>query len=107
MVTRCRSFSSADALVQPGRAIILKGMSNSHRVQIMMEPKDYERLQVIARARQTSVAELIRIAVRERWLERSVRAEAMQAILDMRLDEDFGSPEEIAAEANSRFKDVH
>lgn len=72
-----------------------------------MEPEDYDRLQAIARARRTSVADLVRIAVHDRWLTDARRQEAMESILAMNLDEDFGTPEELAREATSRFVDVH
>ncbi len=43
-------------------------MTASKRAQILMEPEDYRRLEEIARQKNVSVAELIRIAVRERYL---------------------------------------
>jgi hypothetical protein len=43
-------------------------MTASKRAQILMEPEDYRRLEEIARQKNASVAELIRIAVRERYL---------------------------------------
>jgi predicted DNA-binding ribbon-helix-helix protein len=43
-------------------------MTASKRAQILMEPEDYRRLEEIARQKNVSVAELIRSAVRERYL---------------------------------------
>jgi hypothetical protein len=43
-------------------------MAATKRAQILMEPEDYRRLEEIARRRNASVAELIRTAVRERYL---------------------------------------
>lgn len=43
-------------------------MTASKRAQIMMEPDDYRRLEEIAHRREVSVAELIRTAVRDRYL---------------------------------------
>jgi hypothetical protein len=43
-------------------------MTATKRAQILMEPEDYRRLEEIARLRNASVAELIRVAVRERYL---------------------------------------
>ena len=43
-------------------------MTASKRAQILMEPEDYQRLEEIARQKKASVAELIRTAVRERYL---------------------------------------
>jgi len=43
-------------------------MTATKRAQILMEPEDYRRLEEIARQRNASVAELIRVAVRERYL---------------------------------------
>ena len=43
-------------------------MTATKRAQIMMEPDDYRRLEEIARRREVSVAELIRTAVRDRYL---------------------------------------
>ena len=43
-------------------------MATTRRAQILMEPEEYQRLEEIARGRGVSVAELIRRAVRERYL---------------------------------------
>ncbi len=43
-------------------------MARTKRVQVLMEPHEYERLESIAAERGVPVAELIRTAVRERYL---------------------------------------
>jgi hypothetical protein len=43
-------------------------MTATKRAQILMEPDDYRRLEEIARQKNASVAELIRTAVRDRYL---------------------------------------
>ena len=43
-------------------------MTATKRAQILMEPEDYRRLEEIARHTNASVAELIRVAVRDRYL---------------------------------------
>ena len=43
-------------------------MAATRRAQILMEPAEYRRLEDIARRRKISVAELIRGAVREKYL---------------------------------------
>lgn len=56
------------------------------RTQILMEPKEYQQLESIARQEKVSVAELIRKAVRERYLRPEVnRAEIIDRILSMEL----------------------
>ena len=44
-------------------------MGQTRRAQILMEPETYHRLEEIARREQTSVAELIRRAVREKYIK--------------------------------------
>lgn len=43
-------------------------MAHTRHAHILMEPLEYEQLERLARQRRTSVAELIRRAVRERYL---------------------------------------
>lgn len=43
-------------------------MARTKRAQVLMEPDEYERLEAIAAEQGIAVAELIRIAVRERYL---------------------------------------
>jgi len=56
-------------------------MTQTKRAQVLMEPGEYRRLERIARRQGVSVAELIRSAVRERYLltaeERAARVEAI------------------------------
>ena len=44
-------------------------MAHTRRAQILMEPEEYERLERIARARHSSVGELIRAAIRAQYLQ--------------------------------------
>ncbi len=61
-------------------------MTVSKRAQILMEPEDYRRLEVIARQKNASVAELIRTAVRERYLGvGDERRSSVEAICTMEL----------------------
>ena len=43
-------------------------MPRTKRAQVLMEPEEYERLEAVAGERGVAVAELIRTAVRERFL---------------------------------------
>ncbi|MBN1945753.1 MAG: ribbon-helix-helix domain-containing protein [Bradymonadales bacterium] len=43
-------------------------MACTRRIQILMEPEEYEQIEKIARQKQVSVGELIRTAVRDRYL---------------------------------------
>jgi hypothetical protein len=61
-------------------------MTASKRAQILMEPDDYRRLEEIARQKNASVAELIRTAVRERYLgESDRRRSGVESICSMNL----------------------
>ena len=61
-------------------------MAPTRRAQILMEPEEFRRLQSIARKRKTSVANLIRSAVRETYLApQPERRPIVDAILRMRL----------------------
>lgn len=61
-------------------------MTASKRAQILMEPEDYRRLEEIARRKNASVAELIRTAVRERYLGAGVEnAAVVESICSMNL----------------------
>lgn len=44
-------------------------MAATRRTQLLMDPKEFQRLRAIARRRKTSVAELIRSAVREAYFK--------------------------------------
>jgi len=61
-------------------------MAPTRRAQILMEPEEFRRLQSLARKRKTSVANLIRAAIRETYLApQSERRPIVEAILRMRL----------------------
>ena len=61
-------------------------MAPTRRAQILMEPEEFRRLQSLARKRKTSVANLIRAAVRETYLApQPERQPIVDAILRMRL----------------------
>lgn len=56
------------------------------RAQLLIEPEDYRRLEEIARRKNASVAELIRTAVRERYLGAGVENTAVvESICSMNL----------------------
>ena len=59
-------------------------MAQDKRVQVLMEPVEFAQLEAIASGQGRSVADLIREAVRERWLvstpQRSAAAEALNAL---------------------------
>jgi hypothetical protein len=61
-------------------------MAPTRRAQILMEPDEFRRLQALARKRKTSVADLIRQAVREAYLRpQPDRGPIVDAILGMRI----------------------
>lgn len=61
-------------------------MARTKRAQVLMEPDEYERLESIAAERDVPVAELIRTAVRERYLlTREERARMVDRILGLDL----------------------
>ena len=61
-------------------------MARTKRAQILMEPAEYEQLEVLAAREGVSVAELVREAVRERYLDAPPRkAEAAARITAMAL----------------------
>ena len=61
-------------------------MPATRRTQLLMDPDEFRRLKTVARRKNTSVAELIRSAVREVYLvEQPARAPIVEAILQMRL----------------------
>ena len=62
-------------------------MAPTRRAQILMEPEEFRLLQVLARKRRTSVANLIRSAVRETYLApHPDKPPIVEAILAMRLE---------------------
>jgi len=61
-------------------------MAATRRTQLLMNPDEFKRLRALARRRKTSVAELIRCAVRESYVKAPPdRKPLVDAILDMRL----------------------
>lgn len=61
-------------------------MARTKRAQVLMEPDEYERLESIAAERGVPVAELIRTAVRERYLlTREERRRLVDEILGLDL----------------------
>ena len=61
-------------------------MGATRRTQLLMEPEDFRQLHAEARRRGTSVAELIRLAVRDTYLTRAAdRRPLVEAILSMDL----------------------
>ncbi len=78
-------------------------MAHTRRAQILMEPEEYQQLEAVARRQGTSVAELVRTAVRERYLsQQQDRIRAMEEICAMELPfSDWDSLDEEIAEAHS------
>ncbi len=62
-------------------------MSRTRRTQLLMDPEEFRQLRDLARRKNTSVAELIRTAVRANYLrpDRADRAPIVEAILHMKL----------------------
>ena len=62
-------------------------MARTKSVHVWMDPEEYQRLEDIARRRKESVSELIRKAVKERYLlEGPNKNEAVQRILQVEID---------------------
>lgn len=62
-------------------------MAPTRRAQILMEPEEFRRLQALARERRTSVANLIRSAVRDTYLApQTAKPPIVDAILAMQLE---------------------
>lgn len=62
-------------------------MAATRRTQLLMEPDEFRRLRSLARQKKTSVAELIRTAVREKYLApaASDRKALVKSIVSMNL----------------------
>ncbi len=61
-------------------------MAATRRTQLLMDPDEFRQLRLLARRRRTSVAELIRCAVREYYLKAPAdRTPLVDAILDLHL----------------------
>ncbi len=77
-------------------------MAKSRRVQLLMDPEEYRKIQRIAHQRAVSVAEVVRTAVRDRWLRKSAsRDGALTDILSMGIPvEDWTTTESIILEVH-------
>ena len=61
-------------------------MAATRRTQLLMDPDEFRKLQALARRRKTSVAELIRRAVRASYLQSPVdRKPLVESILALKL----------------------
>ena len=61
-------------------------MATTRRTQLLMNPDEFKQLRALARRRKTSVAELIRCAVRVSYLKAPAdRKPLVEAILDLKL----------------------
>jgi hypothetical protein len=61
-------------------------MAAARRTQLLMGPEEFKQLRALARRRKTSVAELIRCAVRESYLQVPAdRKPHVKAILNLKL----------------------
>jgi hypothetical protein len=61
-------------------------MAATRRTQLLMDPREFRRLRKVAQRKKTSVAELIRSAVRQVYFVRQPkRGATVEAILRMRL----------------------
>jgi hypothetical protein len=79
-------------------------MSKVRRAQVMMEPREYKTLEGIARRENSSVAELIRRAIRDRYFsEDSSKQEALRKLraMELPIDDDWSSLSDEVAEARA------
>jgi hypothetical protein len=61
-------------------------MAATRRIEVLMNPDEFKQLRALARRRKTSVADLIRCAVRESYLRTPVDRKALvEAILALKL----------------------
>ncbi len=68
-------------------------MARTKRAQILMEPVEYKRLEDIARNQECSVAELVRVAVREKYFVGTKdRREVVRRLLSFNLPVDMDWP---------------
>jgi len=76
-------------------------MARTKRAQILMEPDEYQRLEEIASVRGCSVAQLIRLAVKERYLVSvNDRLAAVEALVSMELP--IGDWDQLKAELEEK-----
>ena len=79
-------------------------MALTRRAQITIEPEEYRRLESLAHEKGISMADLILVAVRERYLPPPIsRREIVQEIfrLEIPIEEDWSSIEEEIASAHA------
>jgi hypothetical protein len=79
-------------------------MAQTRRAQITIESEEYRQLESLANQQGTSVAELVRTAVRERYLTGSARRrEIVQEIFRLQapIEEDWSTIEEEIARAHA------
>lgn len=82
-------------------------MARSKRAQVLMEPEEYRRLEEIARREGVSVAELVRTAVRERYLpDVERRRDALARFLGEAPALDLPDWETLEAELSTRGADA-
>lgn len=83
-------------------------MGKTKRAQILVTPEEYEALEDVARAERTSVAELFRRAVRDRYLRQPVdRARLVEELcaLELAFDGDWGDAEVAILDAHEGLDD--
>lgn len=79
-------------------------MARTRRTQILMEPDEFRRLRALARQRKTSIAQLVRQAVRQVYLELS-EPEDRKAIVERMLN--MNLPVIEWADAKKEIEDAH
>lgn len=78
--------SKRDAFDMHMSMCILALMAKTKRVQVLMEPKEFDQLERVARKRGSSVSDLMREAARAQYLvdvDRSRRSRAAQSFLSL------------------------
>ena len=77
-------------------------MARTKRAQVLMEPDEYSRLERIASQKGCSVAELIREAVRERYLTSATdRVSIVESLVQLNVD--VGDWSDLKAEVEGRL----
>lgn len=84
-------------------------MAKDKRVEVLFEPRDYQRLEEIARRERKSVGSLVREAV-AKYVTRPSNEErevAWERLLSMNTGIDWGSPEELREEyARTKYESI-
>jgi hypothetical protein len=74
------------------------------RVQVLMAPEEYEQLERAAKQQRVSVGDLIRRAVRERYLRAEERRQqAFESLLNTKIESDWGTPEALCEEMDAAY----